>query len=1401
MFSSRPTLVIFLIAAAYAVAVSSASAAVASPACAGNVCFGTMIVGGQAVQYAYTQHIDPNGEFRIRFNGGAYTTAQLISTIVFDLPQFSTHDKYANPTNGAVFLPEEDVNPGRTAYERSDANGCASCIVDQVLVMRYSGATPGAYEFGLTVIQRGSSGTVTGLDLFIDAVAPGNTNESDDLTGIDLGFDASCADAADNELDYATDCADAQCDGRIGRVTDGASCEQPERTCSDDFDNDADGLLDCLDPDCDGRIGRAFDGALCQFRNERGASTCGDDFDNDADGKTDCLDNDPDPLGDAALACWKRPDYGCPATEISCTDSVDNDKDKSYDDAYDTFPLTGVDCKDYDCAGNSACPAIENRTSPDAGSEVRDEQCFDGLDNDLDRLIDCADKNDCLGVLNPLNPSQACYDNEFSLAQRFQFCANVFDDDGDGPADCADDDCKRKFGDCGPCPSEEDITFDACADGRDNDSDALIDCDDAAECRATGAEPYERLGALSFAAHCSAAENTADLCGDRFDNDRDTRADCADASCAGIIVCSDPSCAATYSCQPAGETACGDERDNDADGRIDCADPSCFGQGDCAPKNWTDAACQVVPRDTPAAVFTSSDPTITASVTVATRVNTQDVIRLTGAASYSSVTFIIGDNTDPTRYYPYAATPPSCTLVGANAAKLRFLAVPGHAVQIFSAVEPVDGFDVFFTCATPATPAALRIYPISLSALKTPGDDPETGDVEFSTTLFEAAPPSVTEVEPEGATGGVMRLPYGSSRRFRAVPNDPGVGLETSGICRCDVTIDGAVSSTPTGECVSDPVTFLDDDSVTISAGAEDGAGNQGVDSAPQNFTVNVTPATSGGLALGPAKPFFRSGAMRMSLLSEYLTAASGFFDPTCRVYAYVNDGSGNFIGGPIGPTAAFVGMPAGNTLRCDGSVTLPDFGDGEYFVTVRATDEDGDAAESARRAIYMCNTVPGPGEPENVCSKADFDGDGATEGLFTTLYTEAPKACDNCIGFSNDQRDDNANGVGDACEPDEGLGRCEVDREIVCRFDSDDVDNCPGDLCCPAPSIAPIDPAVPEVRADPQHCVAVFGLCTSEGNICFTDEECIGGDDGGFGKCAGDGVTNCKRDTECEAVGGPCVGADVCSQLLFPWLETVGGNIFSKKRILAPEAPPAGKFNATFCIDAKETILNFRSERCGEQPVADPSLRFDLPKQTNAYAAVLGRIDLPGILAGRYGEVVTVSSPWIIPNPLDGKVYLATGDLHIDSAQTVMNGAGTVAGNGTVVVLGGDLYIDKNVAYDGNAVTMLKQLASIGWLVLPDANGDRGNVFIDGDVQKAAGAFFAGGESIHTVTPPRTDSDVPLVVEGLMVGKRIYFNRSFKDVGQGSEKVIYDGRSAANPPPGFGDIAKSLPSLFVGGQ
>ena len=120
---------------------------------------------------------------------------------------------------------------------------------------------------------------------------------------------------------------------------------------------------------------------------------------------------------------------------------------------------------------------------------------------------------------------------------------------------------------------------------------------------------------------------------------------------------------------------------------------------------------------------------------------------------------------------------------------------------------------------------------------------------------------------------------------------------------------------------------------------------------------------------------------------------------------------------------------------------------------------------------------------------------------------------------------------------------------------------------------------------------------------------------------------------------------------------------------------------------------------------------------------------------------------------------------------------------------------MEENSFYQSGAVKILKNLASVGWIVLKKENGDGGNIYIDPAVENLVGNFFAEGK-IHTGTSGDSGTEKVLRIDGLMVASGFSFERQFTDweTKEPSERVVYDGRVIANTPPGFSDITKALP-------
>ena len=141
-----------------------------------------------------------------------------------------------------------------------------------------------------------------------------------------------------------------------------------------------------------------------------------------------------------------------------------------------------VEVFENDCCGNGECEEGETYfdCSDDCLIPEFEINCTDGLDDDLDDLIDCMDL-DC-----------NCTEN----------CTDGIDNDWDGFIDCTDTDCN---------------CTEICDSGEDEDGDGLVDCCDLDDCKNNP--------------HC------IEDCDDGKDNDCDNKADCDDSDCAEDFVC------------------------------------------------------------------------------------------------------------------------------------------------------------------------------------------------------------------------------------------------------------------------------------------------------------------------------------------------------------------------------------------------------------------------------------------------------------------------------------------------------------------------------------------------------------------------------------------------------------------------------------------------------------------------------------------------------------------------------------------------------------------------------------------------------------------------------------------------------------------------------------------------
>ena len=109
-------------------------------------------------------------------------------------------------------------------------------------------------------------------------------------------------------------------------------------------------------------------------------------------------------------------------------------------------------------------------------THIADEVCNNGLDDNGDGLVDCADEA-CAS-------DDGCLGAEPGCEPRIEYCEDEFDNNGDGNTDCADLCCDAFCfnRDCPMCdygvPFEPLDEEGDCGDGRDEDCDGQTDCCD-----------------------------------------------------------------------------------------------------------------------------------------------------------------------------------------------------------------------------------------------------------------------------------------------------------------------------------------------------------------------------------------------------------------------------------------------------------------------------------------------------------------------------------------------------------------------------------------------------------------------------------------------------------------------------------------------------------------------------------------------------------------------------------------------------------------------------------------------------------------------------------------------------------------------------------------------------------
>ncbi len=320
-------------------------------------------------------------------------------------------------------------------------------------------------------------------DLLVDCADPDCFGKAP-CACVPPGSPENCNDGSDNDCDGLPDCADSDCFASPSCQTCSAEI------CDDGVDNDCDLKIDCADEACLFTPG-------CQPV----AEICNNGLDDDGDGKADCFDPDcaNTPICQQSHANCLSPMLipGSGSYTGSTTGHVNETEGSCGGQAGEAvfyFVLNEASFVHIDSTGSQFDSVVYVRTGVcNTGLEI---DCDDDGAGNLAGVVE-------FPILYPgtyyvfldgytvdpdLGPNEGPYVLNVTITPNpAEICNDGIDNDGDVYVDCADPDCTN-VGACFHCnngqPPEPEFGPGRCTDGVDNDCDGEIDCGDS-DCSAS----------------------------------------------------------------------------------------------------------------------------------------------------------------------------------------------------------------------------------------------------------------------------------------------------------------------------------------------------------------------------------------------------------------------------------------------------------------------------------------------------------------------------------------------------------------------------------------------------------------------------------------------------------------------------------------------------------------------------------------------------------------------------------------------------------------------------------------------------------------------------------------------------------------------------------------------------